>query len=175
MGANNSRENNATSKSSTFDDAISLGSDESVPSSGWTSQRNSGRLSRSSFHTLSEGIDYTIIELEIVPGYRLNSKILYAEEQFYRFYTKSSLGVSYLCANGNCRARVYIVVTNQCIRLATRAEHHHGTKVEEYKKLVCLNQIKRRCGELKHLLTGQTVTVRDILNDVMLLWVNNYY
>lgn len=107
------------------------------------------------------------MEYEIVPGYRQNSKLLYANEQFYVFNTKCPLGDSYVCVNEKCKSRVYIVVSNQCICLKNSPSHDHESKAEEYKKLRCLNEMKRRCGELNYLLTGQKITVRDIFNQVL--------
>lgn len=173
-----SNENNETSETlnsadSEFiptDESFSIESDVSFRSSSRSSQSSRSSRSRSmqSFQSLIHRIDYAIVEHEFVPGYRQNSKMLYAEEHIFQFNTTSPLGDAYLCVHKNCFVRLYIVSTNQCIRLSNCANHNHETKVEEYKKLVCLNEIKRRCGELKHLLTGHKVTVRDIFNDVML-------
>lgn len=173
-----SNENNETSETlnsadSEFiptDDSISIESDVTFRSDSRLSQSSRSSQSRSmqSFQSLMDRIDYTIVEHEFVPGYRLNSSVLYAEEQFFLFNTTTPLGDAYLCSHKNCSVRLHIVSTNQCIRLTNCADHNHESKVEEYKKLACLNEIKRRCGELKHLLTGHKVTVRDIFNDVML-------
>lgn len=146
----------------TQNDAMSTGSQDAVRSS----QRSSGRLSQSSFVSLKD-TDYTIIEHEIVPGYRKNSKLLYADEQFYVFNTKCALGDSYVCVNHNCNARVYIVVSTQCIRLTGASLHNHETKNEEFQKLKCLNEMKSRCGQLTYLLSSQKVTVRDIFYEVL--------
>lgn len=119
-------------------------------------------MSQSSFHLLSD-TDYSIIEYEIVPGYRQNSKLLFSNDQFYVLNTKCPLGDSYVCVHEKCKVRVY----GQCIRLTNSPNHEHENKAEEYKKLRCLNEIKRRCGELNYLLTGQKITVRDIFNQVL--------
>lgn len=164
-------ENNVVLPESTIsnEDTLSVNSDDfSSQFSGTQSRGSRSRSSQSSFQSLSQ-TDYVNVEYEFVPGYRANSNLMYANEQLYSFNTKSSLGESYLCIHSGCRARLYIVFGGQCIQLNNAVnDHNHESKTGEHRILVCLNEMKRRCKELKHLLTGHRVTVRDIFNAVML-------
>lgn len=153
------------SNSIASEDAMSIIIDETIPSSA-RSQRSRSRPSQSSFHSLRE-TDYENVEYEMVPGHRQNSKLLYADEQFYMFNTRSPLGEGYMCTHSNCNVRVYKVDGDQCIRLINSPTHTHERQTDEYRKLSCLNEMKRRCTELKYMLTGQRVTARDIFNAVM--------
>lgn len=98
--------------------------------------------SQSSFSRLRED-QYEYIDFEKVVCQRIHSILVFSktEQQFYKYNTKSPLGDSYLCTNETCSVRLYVVTGNKCIRLKNCHGHEHENKTDEYKKLMCLNEI----------------------------------
>lgn len=139
-----------------------------------TSENNASALSQRSFCSLKPE-HYTVLEVEQVTGYRANSELFFSstENQFYCYNTKSKLGLSYLCTYAvnkkrTCRGRMYKVEGDIFIRLNGTFQHDHAERLEEKKELFCLNEMKRRCGQLESFLSTTRLTVRDIFNQVLL-------
>lgn len=106
----------------------------------------------------------------MVIGSRSNFQLLFSstEQQFHAFNTKSPFGKSYLCNDPNCKTRVYLIEENsRCIQLNNSYKHEHEIKTKEYKKIQVLNEVKRRCAELKFLLSGHRITARETFASVM--------
>lgn len=135
---------------------ISIESNESVLSQ----ESNISASSQTSFRSLKSN-QYRELQSEFITGWRANSKILCAEDNFYSFNANSSLGASWLCTHtvgGKrvCSVRVYFV-DGKCIQLL-----NCGNKMEEKKQLFILNEAKRRCANLDSFLATARVTVRSI-------------
>lgn len=132
-------------------------------------------FSQKSFTNLAPST-YDFIDFELMTGARTNSEILFTstEHQMYTFNASSRLGKSYLCSyrlNGKraCKARVYLINENRCIKSKTAQPHSHSEDMLTLKReLVCLNEMKRRCVQLESFLSTSRLTVRDIFNQVLL-------
>lgn len=131
-------------------------------------------FSQKSFSSLPVSV-YEFIDFELMTGARTNSEILFTstEHQIYTYNSTSHLGKGYLCTHRRedkrvCKARVYLVNENRCIKLKNASEHCHDDKMLSLKReLVCLNEMKRRCGQLESFLSTTRLTVRDIFNQVL--------
>lgn len=146
---------------------ISIESNESVLSQ----ESNISASSQTSFRSLKPN-QYRELQFEFITGWRANSKTLCAEDNFYNFNAKTSLGPSWLCTHtvgGKrvCSVRVYIV-DGMCIQLVNCGAHNHPNKLEDKRQLFILNEAKRRCANLDSFLATARVTVRSIWNQVML-------
>lgn len=123
--------------------------------------------SQSSFRNLKVD-QYIEIDFDIIIGSRLNSKLIFSKEekQLYRFNTMCGLGSAYKCRISACNARVYLINENTCIKLDTGETHSHGDQFISYRELQAFNEMKRRCVDLKYVLAGNRITVREIFNAV---------
>lgn len=106
------------------------------------------------------------ITFELMPGKRLNSKILRSieEQQFYRKNTITKSGFSaYKCYEKECWARVLVdEVTGKGVKSQNNSFHSHGTKTALYTELKLQNEIKKQC------LAGSTdCNVKDIFDKVV--------
>lgn len=132
-------------------------------------------FSQKSFASLPENV-YDVIDFEFITGGRSNSEVLYTtnDHQMYSSNTNCRLGQAFLCtysAKGKrlCKSRVYLVDGNRCIKLKNSIAHSHAEDRLAYKKVLhCLNEMKRRCGQLESFLSTTRLTVRDIFNQVLL-------
>lgn len=137
--------------------------------------QDNSSLSQASFSTLSPEL-YESIAFEFIVGERVNSKILYAEKENQMYSTNSTcnLGKSFLCTytinkKRVCHARVYLVDDGRCIKLKNSRPHMHSDNRAQYKReLFCLNEMKRRCGELESFLSTTKLTVKNIFDQVLL-------
>lgn len=118
---------------------------------------------------------YIVVEVEKITGYRANSELIFSsnEHQFYSFNTKCKLGKSFLCTYIHnkkriYKSRIYEVEGGVFIQLNDSFEHVHADRLTEKKELFCLNEMKRRCGQLESFLSTTRLTVRDIFNQVLL-------
>lgn len=89
------------------------------------------------------------ITYEMMPGQRLNSKILWSidEQQFYRKNTITKNGFcAYKCYEQECWARVLVdEKTGRAVKTQTNTFHNHGNKTTLYTELKLKNEIKKQC------------------------------
>lgn len=150
---------------------VSSQNESVLPEGNNLNESNSSDLSQQSFSNIPPNA-YQVVQFEYITGWRKNSRILVIDDYFYLFNCTSKLGASWLCSNtvGKnrvCRARVYIV-GDICIKLNKSPEHCHEPNTEERKQLCVLNEVKRRCSQMKSFLSTTRLTVRDIFNQVLL-------
>lgn len=100
--------------------------------------------SQSSYEALEE------IPFAIVPGERRSSQVLWSplEKQLYRKNTISPIGISYLCYEKKCRARVY-VKGDKCLKEKSSQPHEHSNNLAKYEKFAVLNKMKSKAIENK--------------------------
>lgn len=118
----------------------------------------------------SEGsTSYKFLRYEIVPGFRIGSKLLYTKDkkQFYRFNRTNKNGDAYLCAENGCKKRVHLRIDKLCIQQDKYAVHQHETKEKIYEELTVLNEIKSKCADINTLINEKKQSVRDIFYSVM--------
>lgn len=116
---------------------------------------------------------YHVLDCEFICGYRTNSDILFSstDNQLYGYNTKSVFGKAYVCTHKTtdkkraCNVRIYQVDDNKFIKLANTPAHNHPERLQEKKQLCCLNEIKRRCGQIESLLTSPSDIFKQVLSE----------
>lgn len=123
----------------------------------------------SNLSEISATASYRFLRYEILAGERINSKLLYTndEKQFYRFNSAVKNGDAYLCAEPNCKKRVHLRKDKLCIQYEKYYIHNHATKEQMYEELKVLNIIKKKCADLTTLLNERRQSVRDVFYAVL--------
>lgn len=108
------------------------------------------------------GLTHSLIE-----GERENSTFLYVhdEKQFYTCNAEGKDGKIYRCQNRKCKSRVTLTKDHVCEKLEEHPHNHEDDCAKEYKELVFLNEMKRKCRDKGIIASG--ASLRDIYNQVM--------
>lgn len=117
--------------------------------------------------------NYRFLSYEIVPGYQINSNLLFTkdEKQFYYFSKENKYDDGYKCIEDNCPGRTNVRRDDKmCTQKVKYSTHTHGAQEEKYAEYKVLNMIKRKCTDLSTLLNERKQSARDIFYSV----ANNY-
>lgn len=111
------------------------------------------------------------VKFKWIPGFRKNSKIVWAYEQNMLYYVNSysvKSGLTACTCYGNCRARLFIRKDNTAF---IRKPHEpHGSHYETFMHMHCFNLLKQKA-------TNAPASTRnlDIYNEVVKEYVFLFY
>lgn len=115
---------------------------------------------------------YVVLPFCIITGEKLNNKLLYTkrDKQLFTFNAFGVYGRTYRCQNRQCKARVLLLPSGQCVKCKNHEEHNHDYNCEEkVKKINALNDIKKKCADLQTVASGRRIAkVSDIYTQVMI-------
>lgn len=123
----------------------------------------------SNISDFSDSCTYRFLSYEFVPGYQINSNLLFTvdEKQFYYFNKANKNADAYLCIEKKCNNRVHLRRDKMCIQQEKYAVHNHGTQEKKFDELRVLNIIKKKCADLSTLLNERKQSARDIFYSVL--------
>lgn len=143
-------------------------------------ERRNSALSDASSQSSSASSNYSEFSLSdtshrflnycIVPGHRMNSKLLYTttENYFYALNSSTKNGDNYLCIENKCSCRVFLRKDKLCVQKEKYINAHtHASQEKKFEELRVLNIIKAKCADLSSLINERKQSVRDIFYKVI--------
>lgn len=102
------------------------------------------------------------LSYEMIPGFRFDTILLYSKDelQFYVRNSRSRFGIIYACFHDSCLARVR-VLNGKCF-VANSVRHMHENKIEMYRNLCALNEMKSVYRS-----DSNQLTAKEVFNKVM--------
>lgn len=123
----------------------------------------------SNISEFSESAEYRFLTYEITAGERINSKLLFTndEKQLYYWNRSYASGDAWVCAFKGCTNRVHVRPDKMCVQKERYFNHKHENQEKKFNECKVLNIIKNKCADLSTVLNMKKQAVRDIFYSVL--------